>query len=91
MREFTTHIITALQDDEWELGGRSIRHVKSRLIIDVDSVELSGLPYTFSWWERKVVGYHIRKMQQRLFTAKFIQYRLNPKEPTPYAHDDRFF
>jgi hypothetical protein len=91
MKEFTKQIIVALNDDEWELGGRSIRHTKSRLIIDVDSVELTGLPYTFSWWERRVVAYHIRQMQQRLFTEKFIQYRLNPKKPAPYSIDDRFF
>jgi hypothetical protein len=91
MKEFTKHIITALKDDDWELGGRSIRHIKSRLIIDVDRVELSGLPYAFSWWERKVVAYHIRQMQQRLFTAKFIEYRLHPKPPAKYSHDDHFF
>lgn len=90
MREFTTHIITALQDDEWELGGRSIRHVKSRLVIDLDNTQPAALPYTFSWWERRVVAYHIRKMHERVFTEKFIQYRLSPKKPAPYSHDDRF-
>jgi hypothetical protein len=91
MKEFTKHIITALKDDDWELGGRAIRHVKSRLIIELDRTQLAELPYVFSWWERKVVAYHIRKMHERVITEKFIGYRLNPKKPAPYSHQDTFF
>jgi hypothetical protein len=90
MKEFTKQIIVALNDDEWELRPRAVRHIKSRLVIELDNMQPASLPYVFSWWERKVVAYHIRQMQQRVFTERFIAYRLNPKKPAPYSHDDHF-
>ena len=90
MKEFTKHIIIALKDDEWELRHRAVRHIKSRLVIELDAMQPAGMQGFFSWWERKVLKYHIQQMQQRTFAERFIEYRINPKKPTPYSADDNF-
>lgn len=84
-REFVKHIITALKEDEWEITQRAIRHVKSRLVIDTDDMQPYEVPFKFTWWERRIVGYHVRKLNERMLLAKLIESRINPRKSTPYG------
>jgi len=90
MREFVKQIVTALKDDEWEMVRGAIRHIKSRLQIDLDLLQPIGVPYSFTWWERRVVSHHITKLHERMLTTKFVMYRINPKPPKAYASEDTF-
>jgi hypothetical protein len=90
MRAFTKHVITALKEDEWELKPRAVRHVKSRLVIDTDEMQPCEIPYKFTWFERRVVGHYIKQLQDRTLMTRLIEYRLNPKKPSPYPSEDRF-
>jgi hypothetical protein len=85
MREFTKHVLLALEEDEWEVSGHGVRHVKSRLKIDTDDMQPENAPYKFTWWERKLVKRAICKMQDRYVLTKFIEYRINPKKPAIYG------
>lgn len=89
MREFTKHIITALKEDDWDVRSGGMRHVKSKLIIDTDDMQLREVPFKFTWWERKLVKYHARKLQERMLLAKFIEYRMGgaPKTSSLFTHD----
>ena len=90
MREFTKQIIVALKEDDWTIGSRAIRHNKSFLVIDADKMQPDDVPFKFTWWERRVVGYYVRKLRDRMMLAKLIEYRLNPRKPGNYSHEDTF-
>ena len=90
MREFTKHVILALKEDEWIIKQRAIKHVKSFLIIDTDDMQPYEVPLKFTWWERRVIGYHVRKLRDRMMMAKLIEYRLNPRKPSSYSHENTF-
>lgn len=89
-RYFVKHIITALKEDEWVIKNRAIKHVKSFLVIDTDVMQPYEVPFKFTWWERRIVGYHVRKLHERMLLAKFIECRLNPRKPSNYSHEDVF-
>lgn len=90
MREFTKHVILALKEDDWVIKSRAIRHVKSFLVINTDDMQPSEVPFKFTWWERRVVGYYVRKLRDRMVLSKFIEYRLNPRKPGSYSHENTF-
>jgi hypothetical protein len=87
MREFTKHVLLALEEDDWELCHRGIRHVKSRLKIDTNDMQPANAPYKFTWWERKLVYRAIRKTQERYILTKFIEYRINPRKPNSGVYE----
>lgn len=90
MREFTKHVILALKEDEWIVRDRGIRHIKSFLTIDTRQMQPEGVPVEFTWFERKVIGYHVRKLRDRMLMAKLVEYRLNPRTEKPYSHENTF-
>jgi hypothetical protein len=90
MRPFVEHIITALKEDDWEIKTRAIRHVKSFLVIDTDDMQPYEVPFKFTWWERRVVGYHVRKLNERMLLATLIAGRINPRKAGVYSHSDSF-
>lgn len=90
MREFTKHVLLALDEDDWELGRRVIRHKKSRLTIDTDHMQPENAPIKFTWWERKLVKRAIKRMQERYVLTKFIEYRINPKKLGHYDTGSEF-
>ena len=90
MREFTKHLILALKEDDRIIKTRSIQHIKSFLVIDTDFMQPDGVPLKFTWWERRVVGYYVRKLRDRMMLAKFIEYRLNPRKSGGYSHENTF-
>ena len=90
MREFTKHLIAALNEDDWIVKERGIKHIKSFLIIDTDDMQPVDVPFKFTWWERRVVGYHVRKLRDRMMMAKLVEYRLNPRKEKPYSHENTF-
>ena len=97
MREFTKQVIEALKEDEWIIQGdkwatktHAIKHAKSFLVIDTDDMQPIDVPFTFTWWERRVVGYYVRKLRDRMLVAKLIEYRLNPRRPGGYSHENTF-
>lgn len=85
MREFTKQVITALKEDDWEVRGHGIRHTKSMLIIDTDDMQPREVPFKFSWFERRVVKYYARQVQERMLVAKFLECRLTPKRANNYG------
>lgn len=87
MRPFVEHIITALKEDEWEMKLRVIRHVKSFLIIDIEAMQPYEVPFKFTWWERRVVGYHVRKLNERMLVATLIAGRINPRKAGSYSEN----
>jgi hypothetical protein len=90
MREFTKQVIAALKEDDWIVKRSGIKHVKSFLIIDTVKMQPLEVPFTFTWWERKVVGWHVRKLRDRMMVAKLIEYRLNPRTEKPYSTENTF-
>jgi hypothetical protein len=90
MRPFVEHIITALKEDDWEIKTRAIRHVKSFLVIDTDDMQPYEVPFKFTWWERRVVGYHVRKLNERMLLATLVASRINPRKPATYGHENTF-
>jgi hypothetical protein len=90
MRPFVEHIITALKEDDWEIKTRAIRHVKSFLVIDTDDMQPYEVPFKFTWWERRVVGYHVRKLNERMLLATLVASRINPRKSGTYSHSDTF-
>jgi len=90
MREFTKHLLLALEEDEWELSTRSARHIKSRLRIDLDDMQLENAPFEFTWWERKLITRAFNRMKERVILAKFIEYRINPRKIGPYESGNDF-
>jgi hypothetical protein len=90
MREFTKQVITALKEDDWIIKRSGIKHVKSFLIIDTDKMQPIEVPFKFTWWERKVVGWHVSKLRDRMMVAKLIEYRLNPRTEKPYSAENTF-
>ncbi len=87
MREFTKQIITALKEDNWEVRSGGIRHSKSMLIIDTDDMQPREVPFKFSWWERRVVKYHVTKLKDRMLVTKLIECRLTPKRADHYGNN----
>lgn len=85
MREFTKHVIQALAEDEWEMLGGEIRHIKSRLRIDTNDLRMRDTPIEFTWGERRLVKKAICKMLDRTAAEKFLIYRVNPKKPGHYS------
>lgn len=90
MKEFTKQVIAALKEDDWLIKPRAIKHAKSFLVIDTDDMQPHEVPFKFNWWERKVIGYYVRKLRDRMMVAKFIEYRLNPRKPSTYSHENTF-
>ena len=90
MREFTKQVIVALKEDDWVIKSRAIKHVKSFLVIDTDDMQPYEVPFKFNLFERLVVGYYVRKLRDRMMLAKLIEYRLNPRKPGSYSHEDVF-
>ena len=90
MREFTKQVIEALKEDDWVIKSQAIKHVKSFLVIDTDDMQPAEVPFKFTWWERRVVGYYVRKLRDRALVAKLIEYRLNPRRPGGYSHENTF-
>lgn len=90
MREFTKHLILALKEDDWIVKERGIKHIKSFLIIDTDDMQPVDVPFKLTWWERRVVGYHVRKLRDRMMTAKLVEYRINPRKEKTYSHENTF-
>jgi hypothetical protein len=90
MREFTKQVITALKEDDWTIKASAIRHNKSFLTIDTDDLQPSDVPFKFTWWERRVVGWHVRELRDRMLVAKLIEYRLTPRKPGSYSHENTF-
>jgi hypothetical protein len=90
MREFTKQVIAALKEDDWIIKHSGIRHVKSFLIIDTVTMQPLEVPFTFTWWERKVVGWYVRELRDRMMVAKLIEYRLNPRKEERYSHENTF-
>ena len=87
MREFTKHIIAALEEDDWQVKSGGIRHLKSKLIIDTDDMQLRDVPFKFTWLERRLIKYHTKKLQERMLLARFIEYRMTPKKAGTYGED----
>jgi hypothetical protein len=90
MREFTKQVIAALKEDDWTVKASAIRHNKSFLIINTRKLQPEDVPFEFTWWERKVVGYYVRKLRDRMLVAKLIEYRLNPRTEERYSHENTF-
>jgi hypothetical protein len=90
MREFTKQVITALKEDDWTIKASAIRHNKSFLIINTRKLQPEDVPFEFTWWERRVVGWHVRELRDRMLVAKLIEYRLNPRKPGSYSHENTF-
>jgi hypothetical protein len=90
MREFTKHVILALKEDDWLVKPKAIKHSKSFLIIDTDDMQPYEVPFKFTWFERRVVGHYVRKLRDRMLVAKLIEYRLNPRKPAAYSHENTF-
>ena len=90
MRDFAKHVIQALAEDEWEMLGSEIQHIKSRLRIDTDDIRIREAPIDFTWWERRCIKKAIRKMIDRVAAEKFLIYRVSPKPVAPYGHHDTF-
>ena len=90
MREFTRQIITALKEDEWEVKHRAIRHVKSLLVINTDDMQLDGVPYKFTWLERRFIKHYVGKLRDRMLVAKLIEARITPRKRSAYSHENTF-
>ena len=90
MREFTKQVIAALKEDDWIIKHSGIKHVKSFLIIDTIKMQPIEVPFEFTWFERRVIGYHVRKLRDRMMLAKLIEYRLNPRTEERYSHENTF-
>jgi hypothetical protein len=90
MREFTKQVITALKEDDWLIKSTAIKHVKSFLIIDTNDMQPYETPFKFTWWERRVIGYYVRKLRDRMLVAKFVESRIAPRKPSGYPSEDRF-
>jgi hypothetical protein len=90
MREFTKHVITALKEDDWLIKPRAIKHVKSFLVIDTDDMQPYDAPIKFTWWERRVVKYHVNKLRDRMLVAKLIECRVNPRKLSSYSVENNF-
>jgi hypothetical protein len=85
MREFTKHVLIALDEDAWELSSRGVRHTKSRLKIDTNQMQPENAPIKFTWWERRLIERAIKRMQERAVLERFIEYRINPKKLDMYG------
>jgi hypothetical protein len=90
MREFTLHVILALKEDDWIVKANAIRHVKSFLTIDTRKMQPEDVPFEFTWFERIVVGYYVKKLKDRMLVAKLIESRLNPRKMGSYSHENTF-
>jgi len=90
MREFTKQVITALKEDDWIIKHSGIKHIKSFLIIDTNNMQPLDVPFKFTWFERMVLGYYVRKLRDRMMVAKLIEYRLNPRKEKDYFHQNTF-
>ena len=90
MREFTKQVITALKEDDWIINHGGIKHIKSFLIIDANNMQPLDVPFKFTWFERMVLGYYVRKLRDRMMVAKLIEYRLNPRKEKDYSHQNTF-
>jgi hypothetical protein len=90
MRDFTKQLIVALNEDDWIIKPRAIKHVKSFLIIDTDDMQPCDVPFRFTWWERMIVKHHVYKLRDRMMLAKLIECRLNPRGPSKYSHENQF-
>ena len=90
MREFTKHIIMALKEDDWLIKRKAIKHAKSFLIIDTSAMQPYEVPFKFTWWERRVVGHYVKRLNERMLVAKLVEYRLNPRKASNYSHEDTF-
>jgi hypothetical protein len=90
MREFTKQVIEALKEDDWIVKQRGIKHIKSFLVIDTDDMQPVDVPFKFTWFERKVIGWHVRALRDRMMLAKLIEYRLNPRTEQSYSHENTF-
>ena len=90
MREFTKQVIAALKDDEWIIKQRGVKHIKSFLVIDTDDMQPVDVPFKFTWFERRVIGYYVSKLRDRMMLAKLIEYRLNPRTEKAYSHENTF-
>jgi len=90
MREFTKHVVHALKEDDWIIKHSAIKHAKSFLIINTETMQPHEVPFKFNWFERKVVGYYVRKLRDRMLVSKLIEYRLNPRKASNYSHEDTF-
>lgn len=85
MREFIKHVIVALKEDDWEVDDSRVRHIKSRLVIELSTTQFHRCPIQMTWWERRVVRPHVRAMLDRKALERFVQYRIEPKKPAPYG------
>lgn len=90
MREIVKQIIVALEEDDWAIESDAIQHSKSFLTIDTRTIQPRYVPLKFSWLERRIVGRHVRKLRDRMMLAKLIEYRLNPRKPSSYSHENTF-
>jgi hypothetical protein len=90
MREFTKQVIVALKEDDWIVKRSGIKHVKSFLIIDTVKMQPIDVPFKFTWFERRVLGYYVNKLRDRMMLAKLIEYRLNPRTEKPYSTENTF-
>jgi hypothetical protein len=90
MREFTKQVITALKEDDWIIKQSGIKHIKSFLIINTRKLQPEDVPFQFTWWERRVIGYYVSKLRDRMLVAKLIEYRLNPRKEERYSHENTF-
>lgn len=90
MREFTKQIITALKEDDWVIRTRHIKHVKSFLILNLDEMQPEDVPFKFTWWERRIVGHYVRRLQDRMLVATLIAGRVNPRKPGGYSYENTF-
>jgi hypothetical protein len=90
MREFTKHVILALKEDEWIVKQRGVKHIKSFLVIDTDDMQPVDVPFQFTWFERRVVGYYVGKLRDRMMLAKLVECRVNPRMEKPYSHENTF-
>jgi hypothetical protein len=90
MREFTKQVITALKEDDWIIKQSGIKHIKSFLIINTRELQPEDVPFQFTWWERRVIEYYVRKLRDRMLVAKLIEYRLNPRKEERYPHENTF-
>jgi hypothetical protein len=90
MREFTKQVITALKEDDWIVKQHGVKHIKSFLVIDTDDMQPVDVPIKFTWFERKVIGYHVRKLHDRTMLATFVASRINPRKRGSYESENTF-
>jgi hypothetical protein len=90
MREFTKQVIAALKEDDWIVKRSGVKHIKSFLVIDTDDMQPVDVPIKFTWFERRVIGYYVSKLRDRMMLAKLVEYRLNPRTEKPYSHENTF-